>query len=87
MHKVFNGPFCYLLEQGQSWSIGMDSNAPTVANFLKFYSSSIIGGSLRHHIGDVYTWYIQILYACHTDSHYFLVISSIISGIMPTPYL
>ena len=45
----------------------MESNAQTVANFLKFYSPSIIGGSLGHHIGEVYTWYIQILYACHTD--------------------
>ena len=39
--------------QGQSWSIGMDKDAQTVANFLKFYNPSIIGGSLGSHIGEV----------------------------------
>ena len=64
MHKIINGPFCYLLEQGQSWSIGMESNAQTVANFLKFYSPSIIGGSLGHHIGEVYSYMVYTNFIC-----------------------
>ena len=31
----------------------MDENAQTVANFLKFYNPSIVGGSLGHHIVEV----------------------------------
>jgi hypothetical protein len=36
--------------RGQSWCIGGDPNATTLFNFLKTYNSSIIGGSLGHHI-------------------------------------
>jgi len=39
--------------QGQSWCVGADSNAQTVATFLRFYTPNIIGGSLGHHIGEV----------------------------------
>ena len=39
--------------QGQSWSIGMDEDAQTVANFLKFYNPSIVGGSLGYHLSEV----------------------------------
>ena len=39
--------------KGQSWSIGMNKDAQTVANFLKFYNPSIVGGSLGSHIGEV----------------------------------
>lgn len=31
----------------------MDDGAQTVANFLKFYNPSLIGGSLGHHIVEV----------------------------------
>ena len=31
----------------------MDKDAQTVANFLKFYNPSIVGGSLGSHIGEV----------------------------------
>ena len=31
----------------------MDEGAQTVANFLKFYNPSIVGGSLGSHIGEV----------------------------------
>ena len=31
----------------------MDEDAQTVANFLKFYNPSIIGGSLGHHSSEV----------------------------------
>jgi hypothetical protein len=31
----------------------MDADAQTVANFLKFYNPSIVGGSLGSHIGEV----------------------------------
>lgn len=36
--------------RGQSWAIGGDPNATTLFNFLKTYNSSLIGGSLGHHI-------------------------------------
>ena len=36
--------------RGQSWSIGSDDNATTIFNFLKTYNSSLIGGSVGHHI-------------------------------------
>ena len=39
--------------QGQSWSIGMDEGAQTVANFLKFYNPSVTGGSLGQHLSEV----------------------------------
>jgi len=32
--------------QGQSWSIGGDPNAQTVATFLRFYTPNIVGASL-----------------------------------------
>ena len=31
----------------------MDDGAQTVANFLKFYNPSIVGGSLGHHFVEV----------------------------------
>lgn len=31
----------------------MDPGAQTLANFLKFYNRSLVGGSLGHHIGEV----------------------------------
>ena len=31
----------------------MDDGAQTVANILKFYNPSVVGGSLGHHIGEV----------------------------------
>ena len=31
----------------------MDEGAQTVANFLKFYNPSLVGGSLGHHIVEV----------------------------------
>ena len=31
----------------------MDTSAKTVANFLKFYNPSLVGGSLGQHIGEV----------------------------------
>ena len=31
----------------------MNKDAQTVANFLKFYNPSIVGGSLGSHIGEV----------------------------------
>ena len=36
--------------RGQSWCIGGDPGAITLFNYLKYYNSSIIGGSLGHHI-------------------------------------
>lgn len=39
--------------RGQSWSIGGDSNATTFFNFLKTYNSSLIGGSLGHHLVEI----------------------------------
>ena len=39
--------------QGQSWCIGADSDAQTVATFLRFYTPDIVGGSLGHHIVEV----------------------------------
>ena len=39
--------------QGQSWCIGADSDAQTVAAFLRFYTPDIVGGSLGHHIVEV----------------------------------
>ena len=46
---------CATCMQGQSWSMGMDEGAQTVANFLKFYNPSIIGGSLGQHLTEVST--------------------------------
>ena len=31
----------------------MDEGAQTVANFLKFYNPSLVGGSLGHHFVEV----------------------------------
>jgi len=46
----FCRPACPLLShsitQGQSWSIGGDPNAQTVATFLRFYTPNIVGASL-----------------------------------------
>ena len=39
--------------QGQSWCIGGDSNASTIASFLRFYTPDIQGASLGSHIGEV----------------------------------
>jgi len=36
--------------RGQSWSIGGDHNATTLANFLQFYSPKLQGSSLGHHL-------------------------------------
>ena len=38
--------------------MGADSNAQTVATFLRFYTPDIVGGSLGHHFGEVRTEYI-----------------------------
>ena len=32
----------------------MDEGAQTVANFLRFYNPSLIGGSIGHHLLEVY---------------------------------
>jgi len=39
--------------RGQSWSIGGDSDAVTLANFFKYYNSSVQGASLSNHIVEV----------------------------------
>jgi hypothetical protein len=39
--------------RGQSWSMGLDSNASTVASFLRFYTPGIVGGSLGNHSVEV----------------------------------
>ena len=39
--------------RGQSWSMGGDANASTVATFLRFYTPAIIGGSLGNHIVEL----------------------------------
>jgi hypothetical protein len=36
--------------RGESWSIGGDNNATTLANFLKFFNPSIVGASVGAHI-------------------------------------
>ena len=51
-HYTDNFFYCYCM-QGQSWSIGMDEGVQTVANFLKFYNPSLIGGSIGHHVVEV----------------------------------
>ena len=39
--------------QGQSWSIGGDPGAQTVATFLRFYTPNIVGASLGKHFVEV----------------------------------
>ena len=39
--------------QGQSWSIGGDPDAQTVATFLRFYTPNIVGASLGKHFFEV----------------------------------
>ena len=39
--------------QGQSWSMGGDSDAQSVAAFLRFYTPNITGASVGHHIVEV----------------------------------
>ena len=39
--------------QGQSWSIGGDPGAQTVANFLRFYSPNIKGASTGNKTFDL----------------------------------
>ena len=39
--------------QGQSWSIGGDPGAQTVATFLRFYTPNIVGASLGKHFFEV----------------------------------
>ena len=41
--------------QGQSWCIGGDSNASTIASFLRFYTPDIQGASLGTHLASVLT--------------------------------
>ena len=52
----------------------MDEDAQTLANFLKFYTPSIVGGSLGSHVGEVsqnvqlsYLMCTMILHVCKTD--------------------
>jgi len=53
----FCRPACPLLShsltQGQSWSIGGDPTAQTVATFLRFYTPNIVGASLGKHFLEV----------------------------------
>ena len=44
----------------------MDEGAQTVANFLKFYNPSLIGGSLGHHIVEVGIFVCQVYRLSHT---------------------
>lgn len=39
--------------RGKSWSIGSDSNATTLFNFLKFYNPALIGGSKGSHVVEI----------------------------------
>jgi len=39
--------------RGQSWAIGGDKDAVTLANFFKYYNSSVQGSSLSNHIVEV----------------------------------
>eukprot|EP01111_Echinosteliopsis_oligospora_P007538 TRINITY_DN2273_c0_g1_i2.p1 TRINITY_DN2273_c0_g1~~TRINITY_DN2273_c0_g1_i2.p1 ORF type:complete len:222 (-),score=57.57 TRINITY_DN2273_c0_g1_i2:153-818(-) len=39
--------------RGQSWSIGGDENATTMANFLKTYNPNVVGMSLGHHFVEL----------------------------------
>ena len=40
--------------QGQSFAIGGDSDAQTIATFLRFYTPNITGASLGHHLSEVH---------------------------------
>ena len=52
--------------QGQSWCIGGDSNASTIASFLRFYTPDIQGASLGTHLASVlthcFTFYITAFF-------------------------
>ena len=39
--------------QGQSFTIGGDEDAQTIATFLRHYTPSIVGASLGHHFVEV----------------------------------
>lgn len=39
--------------RGQSWSIGGDPNATTMFNFMKYYTPTVVGGSLGHHVVEI----------------------------------
>ena len=49
--------------------MGLDSNASTVASFLRFYTPGIVGGSLGHHFAEVCdtvnVWPLKILRRDH----------------------
>ena len=54
--------------QGQSWSIGGDPGAQTVATFLRFYTPNIVGASLGKHFVEVrlfFTYFVKLVtYLC-----------------------
>jgi len=40
--------------RGVSFSIGMDEDANTVANFIKYYQPKLVGGSVGKHIAEIW---------------------------------
>lgn len=43
-----------MCSQGESWSIGGNPNASTIATFLRHYNPGLVGASLGSHIVEVY---------------------------------